>query len=746
VVDDPWAQFPLVGGAPAVAPAAPAGATAPPQDDPWAAFPLAGAPVDQGPTFAERLGFRPATRQEAIVGRGAAEGVLSPVDLAAHIVQSSGSIPYSPLDLIAGETGQQPTEEQEAATTPTGKANPLPIIHPSQQLLDFIGLKAPDNMTPGEQTEASIIPWVTPTPGMVGRVMEAPGLLTKGVTALSSAAGGVADWAASGAMQEYAEAHGWGPVATELSSILATQGRHLPGHIISGIDAVRGGGKPVLGREGAGETYDSNVDLGVQPPIEDVAGDKLRSTVSALNASVVPGTGSSVAKDLQTKGIVKAYDQGKDLIDPDAPSVATGSPATLNDYSEMLSTRARNQIDANRVAAKAESNRLEQPIVSAPIDAAPVQAALNNIITNPNKLFGTDSRKAAQGLLDRFNEDVDPTNNTISFAQMKEQRENFKSEASKLLSPAQTGVANTSATVGKNISPVEQAMTNGMVDVAGPDWAANDAKWSQNSAELRSLRPVTGKLGRKSGDWQGTPDSSKVAKSLTKSVKGNMPVLDNLEKGMPGESRSATGQVLASLGTPESGTGSGTFRSDKLATQYPAAVGKGMRARIANQGPVGPRGPEPPGRGAEALAQMDKAVAAAKGTVRPEKPGGLEGMLGAFSRVLPYAHDIGGLGAAPALAAAVGGPVGLAGALAGRALLPRLLNDPSLVRLVAGRRFTANNIAGVLGQYAQRAGLAATGPKPPPVSGMGASALEALKNLPSWRAMPGVNQMFGGAR
>ena len=201
-------------------------------------------------------------------------------------------------------------------------------------------------------------------------------------------------------------------------------------------------------------------------------------------------------------------------------------------------------------------------------------------------------------------------------------------------------------------------MTNGMVNVAGPDWAANDAKWSQNSRELRALKPITGKLGRKPGDWQSTPDSDKVAKNLKKAVKGNTPVLDQLDRGMPGESRSATGQVLASLGTPETGTGSGTFRPDKLATQYPAAVGKGTRARIVNQGPVGPRGPEPPGRGAEALARMDDAVAAAKGTVRPQKPGGLENELGALGRVGAFAHDVGGIGAVPALAGAVLGAGG----------------------------------------------------------------------------------------
>jgi hypothetical protein len=684
-----------------------------------------------GPTLAERFGFRPATRQEAIVGRGAAEGVLSPIDLAAHIVQSSRNIPFSPLDLIASETGQQPTEEQEAATSqPQG----LGEFVPSQQLLDFIGLKAPKNMTPGEQTEASLIPYVTPTPATAARVVEAAGPLTKGVTAATSAAGGVVDWALSGAMQEYAQAHGWGPVATEIASILATQARHAPGHAVTVAETakkLRGDDTPLLGNEEAGQIYDDNRAIGVTPPIEDVAGEKLRSTASAINAkSYAPSTGSSAAKDLQTKGIVNAADEGIRAIDPSAPSIAKGTPGTLNDYSEMLSTRARNQIDANRVLAKAESDRLEDPIKTAPIDAAPTQAALTAIIIDKDN-YGVDSRKTAQGLLDRFNEDVDPTTGTISFAAMKQQRENFNNVADQLF-PVQTGVPTTSRSIGHDISPVEKTMTDGLVKVAGPEWAANDAKWSQNARELQSLKPITGVLKR--GDWKSPPGSSKVAKSLKGAVEGNMPVLDSLEKGMPGESRSAVAQVLAAQGTPQGGTGSGSFRPDLFATQYPKEFGKGARARVAQE--VGP----------EAVQSLDKAAAAAKGTVRPRKPGGLEEELGALGRVGAFAHDVGGLGVAPAVAGFMGGPVGLAGAVAARALLPRLLNDPSFVRLVAGRRFTADNLAGVLAQYAQRAGLAATGPKAS-IGDAGRSATHwAQAHLPGWSDVPGFDRLLGGGQ
>jgi hypothetical protein len=292
-------------------------------------------------------------------------------------------------------------------------------------------------------------------------------------------------------------------------------------------------------------------------------------------------------------------------------------------------------------------------------------------------------------------------------------------------------------------------MTAGMQSAAdhggvGPEWAANDAKWTQNARELRSLSDFTGKL--KSGSWKNTPDSSKVAKGLKGAVAGNIPALDNLESGMPGESRSAVAQVLSSMGTPQGGTGSGTFRPDLFATDYPKGLGQGARERIANQGPVGPLGPEPPGRGAEALQNLDKAAAVAKGTVRAREPGGLENELGALGRVGAFAHDVGGLGAAPAVAGLLGGPLGLGGALAARALLPRLLNDPSFVRLVAGRRFTPDNISAALAQYAQRAGLAADAPRAQGQDLIN-SAVSTLKHLPSWSdAAAGVNRLVGGGQ
>ena len=77
-----------------------------------------------------------------------------------------------------------------------------------------------------------------------------------------------------------------------------------------------------------------------------------------------------------------------------------------------------------------------------------------------------------------------------------------------------------------------------------------------------------------------------------------------------------------------------------------------------------------------------------------------------------------------------GGPVGVAAALSARPILANMLNDPSFVRLVAGRRFTADNIADILTQYAQRAGLSATSPVTPIGPAIRSAASSAP--LPSW--------------
>jgi hypothetical protein len=70
-----------------------------------------------------------------------------------------------------------------------------------------------------------------------------------------------------------------------------------------------------------------------------------------------------------------------------------------------------------------------------------------------------------------------------------------------------------------------------------------------------------------------------------------------------------------------------------------------------------------------------------------------------------------------------------------------MLNDPSFVRLVAGRRFTADNIADILTQYAQRAGLSTTSPMTPIGPAIRSAASSAP--LPSWgQTVPPLVNMF----
>lgn len=216
----------------------------------------------QGPTLAEKFGFRPATRQEAIVARGATQAVLAPVDMAAKVIQSGRNIPWSPLDLTASETGQQPTEAEEAASTPHTETPELPA--PSSALLDAVGLKAPPNMTSAEQTEASVIPWLVPSPGAASRVAEAPGLISKGAALLGSTAMGGADWAASNAAQEWANKQNYSPFVQKMVGVVAPL---LRGALFRGAGTIAhaaGGG------EEGGVMHDLYREEGQTPPLSEV--------------------------------------------------------------------------------------------------------------------------------------------------------------------------------------------------------------------------------------------------------------------------------------------------------------------------------------------------------------------------------------------------------------------------------------------------------------------------------------------
>jgi hypothetical protein len=94
--------------------------------------------------------------------------------------------------------------------------------------------------------------------------------------------------------------------------------------------------------------------------------------------------------------------------------------------------------------------------------------------------------------------------------------------------------------------------------------------------------------------------------------------------------------------------------------------------------------------------KLQQAIEAAKTTGEPMERGG-------WKRALA---SVAAGGAALTGAGGVLGTAGVAG-LPLTALLTSTLHDPSFIRAVAGRQFTPDNIAGLLTQYAQHAGLGA---------------------------------------
>jgi hypothetical protein len=135
--------------------------------------------------------------------------------------------------------------------------------------------------------------------------------------------------------------------------------------------------------------------------------------------------------------------------------------------------------------------------------------------------------------------------------------------------------------------------------------------------------------------------------------------------------------------------------------------------------------------------ELQKAIDAGKTTGVPTERGGL-------------ARTLASIGAGGAAALGANGLLGTAGvaALPFTAMLTSALHDPSFIRAVAGRRITADNIAGLLTQYVQHAGLGTTPDQVDPVetlrAGVGKAA-NAAASVPGLAASM-LKYVSGGQR
>ena len=361
----------------------------------------------------------------------------------------------------------------------------------------------------------------------------------------------------------------------------------------------------------------------------------------------------------------------------------------MNDFATDLGNQGRSKILQDELELKSRSDQIEAAIdPSRRVSAQPVLDAALNVATDPNA--GDPVRKAAEAAYHRLASNVDPVTNTIAFNALKTERSTFGALVDNMFQPS-SGARTAKDTVARSISPIEDAMSASMQQAAndagqGPAWSKLDQDWRNHSQVKRSLAPTAGVLDDANAPqpWETYAPADKVASQLNSAVRGgNMPEIENISALGRDVANKAVAETIAAKGQPAHPKSGENFRPDVFGEQGDAAVNKNVKDYINQQAPG-------------AADKLQAAIDAAKTTAEPQERGGLRRTLASV-----------GAGGAALL-----GAQGLTGA-AGAAVLPltmlatSALHDPSFIRTVAGRRFTPDNIAGLLTQYAQRAGLGA---------------------------------------
>lgn len=149
--------------------------------DPFADYVPEASPAD--PTFLERAGVRPATEAEGVVGRAGVRWGLGGLDALVALPQALGGQlekwgVSAPTPSLYDTNGAQ-------LTGPGAPRQPLP----SETAINALGLQAPPDQSQASQTVKSVLPWLIPTANTVSRVSEAPGAVTKLLTAGGSVMG-----------------------------------------------------------------------------------------------------------------------------------------------------------------------------------------------------------------------------------------------------------------------------------------------------------------------------------------------------------------------------------------------------------------------------------------------------------------------------------------------------------------------------------------------------------------------------
>jgi hypothetical protein len=452
----------------------------------------------------------------------------------------------------------------------------------------------------------------------------------------------------------------------------------------------------VAGRPGdeSGENWQANRDIGATAPLKSVADPnssfgKLSSGFSAFPFS---STGEKGALDAQEQAITGRANDALQQFAPGSTKVEDAGPESLNDFSTDLGNQGRTKILNEERELKQRSNDIEAQIdPKTRVSATPILDAALELATGD---YGDQVRAAATQAYKRLQGSVSPLDGTISFGTLKTERTTFGSIVDQMFQDS-TGERSPKSKdeVAMKISAIETAMDNGMQQAAdskgsavGDAWRQLDADWSAHGKMKRQLAPTAGVLSDANAEqpWSDYATSDDIAGQLKSAVKGgDMPTIENVSALGRDVANRAVAETIAAKGQPANPKSGESFRPDVFGQQADANVNKDVKGYIGQQAP-----------GADV--KLQQAIDAAKTTSVPTERGGLM-------------RTLASLGAGGTAALGAHGLLGAAGAwaLPATALLTSALHDPSFIRAVAGRQFTADNIAGLLTQYATHAGLGA---------------------------------------
>jgi hypothetical protein len=631
------------------------------------------------------------------IATGAQVGALSGIrvlsaipDLLANAVQGFGGALPVPVDESAGfanaVTGQ-----------PTATPEKPPSFHPwtpSEEIIKDIGkvhgtpLELGDDAPQWAKTTESVLPWLIPTGNQISRFSEAPGVFNKVMTVGRSELGNAADWFISNDMQKWAADNGYSPAVQTLLGIVGGSARHV-------ASAAGGQAMPIVaGREGdeSGQNWDANRKISPNaPPLKTVVDPdssfgKLSSGFSAFPYS---STGEKGAIDAQEAAIKGTANDALQQFAPGSTKVGEASPTTLNDFSTDIGNEARTQILDSERDLKTRSDNLEAQIDPATrVSAQPIMDAALELATGD---YGGEVRKAATQAYHRLADSINPLDGTISFGTLKTERTTFGSIVDSMFQDS-TGERSAKAKdeVALKISAIETAMDNGMQQAAdsrskeiGDAWRQLDQDWSAHGKMKQQLAATAGKLRDVNADqpWATYATSDDISSNLRSAVQGgDMPVIENLSALSRKRANQAVAETIAAKGRPANSKSVEEFRPDVFGEQADK-TNKNVKGYIEQQAP---------GAGQK----LQAAINAAKTAAEPMARGG-------------WKRALASVAAGGAALTGAGGLLGAGGvaALPFTTLFTSALHDPSFIRAVAGRQFTPDNIAGLLTQYAQHAGL-----------------------------------------